>query len=238
VDLTLSPQFKIVALVGMLAALALGGGMLFLSRSQASSASAAPSKPLKHYHRVTTTAATPTTKHAGRHAVATKPATKPAVKHAVKTAKPTVKTAAPAVTHPVHSSPIPAVASNGLPTALDVLLHTHRIVVVSLFDPEVPADAIAFAEARAGAADASAGFLGVNVLDERISAPLTALVGNGTVLPDPGILVFRRPGVLMNRITGFADRGAVAQLVAAALLADPPAAPAPAPATTPAATTP
>jgi hypothetical protein len=237
VELTLSPQIKIVALVGLLATLALGGGMLFLGRSQSSSGSAAPSTPLKHYHRVTTTAATPTSKHAGRHAVASKPAAKPAVKTAKPATKPVVKTAAPATPTPVHSS-TPAVAANGLPTALDVLLHTHRIVVVSLYDPEAPADAIAFAEARAGAADASAGFLGVNVLDERISAPLTALVGGGTVLPDPGILVFRRPGTLMNRITGFADRGAVAQLVAAALLADPPPAPAPAPATTPAAPAP
>jgi hypothetical protein len=52
------------------------------------------------------------------------------------------------------------------------------------------------------------------------------------VLPDPGILVFRRPGTLMNRVTGFADRTAVAQIVAAALLADAPATPAPATTTT------
>lgn len=223
-DLTLSPQIKIVALVGLLAALALGGGVLFLGRSQSSSVAAPASTPLKHYHRVTTTAAAPAT----RHAVAAKHATKP------------VATNAPpsSATPAVHPSPTPAVAANGLPTTLDALLHTHRIVVVSLYDPEAPADAIAFAEARAGAADAAAGFFGVNVLDARISGPLTALAGNGTVLPDPGILVFRRPGTLMNRITGFADRGAVAQLVAAALLADPPPAPTPTPATTPAAPAP
>ena len=223
-ELTLSPQIKIVALVGLLAALALGGGMMFLSRSQASSSASAPAAPLKHYHRPT----------------AAKPATKPAshagtrTKAALPTARPAAPKAAPAP-KPVAAHHVqPVVAANGLPAVLNELLQTHRVVVVSLFDPEVPTDAIAYAEARAGAKDAAAGFLGVNVLDERISGPLTALAGNGTVLPDPGILVYRRPGTLMNRISGFADRDAVAQLVTAALLAGPSETPsaAPAPATT------
>jgi hypothetical protein len=218
VDLTLSPQIKLVALIGLVAALALGGGMMFLLRSQSSTEASVPAAPLKHYHRHTTSSATAQVKP--HHATHASTAPKPAVKPAAVKPRPAAQ---------------PAVASNGLPAALDMLLHTHRIVVVSLYDPEVPADAIAFAEARAGAADASAGFLGVNVLDERVSGPLTALAGNGTVLPDPGILVYRRPATLVNRITGFADRDAVAQLVSAALLAEPSAsaaAPTPAPATT------
>jgi hypothetical protein len=134
--------------------------------------------------------------------------------------------------------PKPPVAANGLPTPLDELLHTHRVVVVALYDGEVASDKIARDEAHAGAVDAGAGFLGVNVLDERVSSPLTALAGNGTLLPAPGILVYKRPGVLMNRIEGFADRVAIAEAVANALLVPMSSVPAPAPAPAPATTTP
>ena len=121
-------------------------------------------------------------------------------------------------------APKPRVAANGLPTPLDELLHTHRIVVVAIYDPEVPSErTIALPEARAGAIAAGAGFLAVNVLDARVAGPLTQIAGNGTILPDPGILVYRRPGTLINTIRGFADREAVAEAVANALTAVVPA---------------
>ena len=56
-----------------------------------------------------------------------------------------------------------------------------------------------------------AGFLPVNVLDEKIVAPITALVPGGGLLPDPGVLVFQRPGTLVTQFAGFADRDMVAQ---------------------------
>jgi hypothetical protein len=117
----------------------------------------------------------------------------------------------------------PAVAENGLPTALDQLLHIHRVVVVAVYDAEIPTDRLFVNEAQAGALDAHAGFLAVNVLDEKVAAPLTASAGKGALLPSPGILIYRQPTIVMNVITGFIDRAAVANAVANALVADTPA---------------
>lgn len=221
-DTTVSPQIKIVALVGLVLALALGGGMMLLGRSQDTSEPAAtPSLPVATTPAAQKPAATKAAAAKPRAQAAATPATAARTKPA---AKPKPK-------------PKPAIAPNGLPTPLDELLHTHRVVVVALYDGEVASDKLARDEAHAGAVDVGAGFLGVNVLNERVSAPLTALAGNGTLLPAPGILVYRRPGLLMNRMEGFADRVSVAEAVANALLAS--TAPAVAPAVTaPAATTP
>ena len=123
-----------------------------------------------------------------------------------------------------------------VPGALDLLLHGHRVVVVALWDREIPSDKYAFLEAEAGAKAANAGFFGVNVLDEKVSAPLTALLGGGSVLPSPGVLIYKQPATLMNRFDGFADRDAIAEAVANALLSDTPPPGAVPAATTPAAT--
>jgi hypothetical protein len=139
--------------------------------------------------------------------------------------------AAPAK-HTAVTPPKPVVVkapANGLPVVLNDLFRSHRIVVVSVFDPQDKTDAISYAEARAGAADAGAGFLGVSVLDESVAAPLTAALPDQSLLPVPGLLIYRRPGVLVQRIDGFEDRDGVAQLAAGAATASPLAAP---PATT------
>ena len=98
-------------------------------------------------------------------------------------------------------------------------LRKHRIVVVSLVDPQSTTDAVSFFEARAGAAAAHVGFLGVSVLDANVAGPLTTLLPGGGLLPDPGLLIYRRPGTLVQRIDGFADRDAVAQAAAASTTA-------------------
>jgi len=225
-SLTLSPQMKIFALVGLIAVLALGVGSMMLGRRSAAPV-ATPAVALKHFHP--TSAALPATpaKHAA--APAKKHAAAPAaVKAPAKAAVP-AKAATPAkpkavqAPKPKAAAPVvPAVAANGLPGALDMLLHGHRIVVVALWDPEIPSDRYAYLEAQAGAKEANAGFFGVSVLDERVAAPLTAAVGNGTVLPSPGVLVYKQPATLMNRIDGFTDRDAIAEAVANAMLADTP----------------
>jgi hypothetical protein len=117
---------------------------------------------------------------------------------------------------------LPPVAPNGLPRALDELLHIHRVVIVAVYDSEISTDLLFLGEAKAGALDAHAGFLAVNVLDEKVAGPLTAVAGKGQLLPSPGLLVFKQPDVLMNVITGFVDRAAVANAVANALVADAP----------------
>ncbi len=122
-------------------------------------------------------------------------------------------------------TPAPAaprlVAADGLPMPLAKALRHHRVVVVSLFDPQATTDALSFAEARSGAAAARAGFLAVSVLDDDVAGPLTAALPGGGLLPDPGVLVYRAPHSLVVRLDGFADRDAVAQAAAGAITAPP-----------------
>ena len=87
-------------------------------------------------------------------------------------------------------------------------------MVVSLYNPSSDVDAISVAEAHAGALDAGAGFLLVSVLDNKVAGILTALLPDGGLLPDPGVLVYRAPGDIAVRLDGFADRDAVAQAAA------------------------
>jgi hypothetical protein len=236
VDATLSRPIKILALVGLLVAVA-GAGMLALSRSHTSSPTALPSAAqLQAQHRASEAAkkapashvaARPATRPAAHKAAPAKPVTraKPAAAARPATAKPATHATKPVarakpvapkpqVTHP----PVP-VAPNGLPMSLVRALRLHRIVVVSLFDPQSTTDAISFAEARAGAADAGVGFLGVSVLDNAVAGPLTAALPGGQLLPEPGLLIYRRPGTLVQRIDGFVDRDAVAQAAVASVTA-------------------
>ena len=135
------------------------------------------------------------------------------VHHAVAAAP---KTAVRPSATPVLRKQLPAlVAADGLPMSLAKALRSHRVVVVSLFNPQSRTDAIAFAEARAGARAAHVGFLGVSVLDNAVAGPLTAVLPSGQLLPEPGLLIYRRPNKLVQRIDGFADRDAVAQAAVA-----------------------
>ena len=184
-DLTLSRPVQIFALVALLVAVA-GGGVLMLERKHSTTSSTPPSP------------------------VAAKPAVKPHAQVTRHAAKPRVA-AKPAVAKPVTPKAPVLVAANGLPVSLAAALRNHRIVIVSIFDPQSQTDAISYAEARAGASDAGVGFLGVSVLNNKVAAPLTAALPGGALLPEPGLLIYRRPGTLVQRIDGFADRQAVAQ---------------------------
>jgi hypothetical protein len=191
--LTVSPQIKIFALVAILGAVGLGGGLMLLGHGSGSAAAPKVIKPLHPVHKL--------------HAPAT-PA-KPVVKakpaaHAVKAA-PKPKRAA-TVTTPTASPP--AVAPNGLPGAIDAALRRNPVVVVSLYDPQADVDAASVGEAAAGAKLAGAGFVALNVMSQQQALALTKKLG---VLPDPALLVYRRPGDLVTRINGFADRETVAQ---------------------------
>jgi hypothetical protein len=118
--------------------------------------------------------------------------------------KPAAKTRAakkPAVQNP------PAV-DDDLPGSLSAELSVHRVVVVSLYAPNVDLDDMAMREARAGALSADVGFVALDVTNEREARPLTKEFG---VLEDPAVLVFRRPGELVVRFSGFADKQTVAQ---------------------------
>jgi hypothetical protein len=179
------------AVAGVVAVLALGGGLLFLSRGQ--SATPATVKQIKPLHPV---------KH-HQHARAT---TK---------AKATTVKAKAAPKHRAAAKKLPAVI-DGMPAALALGLRSSSVVVVALYAPDSSVDAMARDEARQGAAAAGAGFVALDVSNEKVAAPLTSLLTGGAtaadrVLDDPAVLVFQAPGTLFVRLNGWTDRDTVAQ---------------------------
>jgi hypothetical protein len=199
VTFTLSPPVRIAALVGLLAAVLGGGAFTMLGRSEPEAA--APTV-IKHHPFGSTAkgarqaAAKPTPAATTKKHTAVKPT-------AAKPAAPVHKTPAP-----VTPSVITAALQAGLPAPLARALGQHRVVVVSLYNPYSEVDGISFAEARAGAQLAGAGFLPLNVLSRAQVGKLTELLG---LLPDPGVLIYTRPSTLAIRIGGFADKETVAQ---------------------------
>lgn len=206
-ELKVSRPIQILALVLVIAGVGGVASMQLLGKSSSSGSSASPLSVAQIRARA----------HARSHTTgtaATRPAAAKPSKHAVVPPKPVVVPAKP-------KTPPPIVAKNGLPIILADALRAHRIVVVSIFDPQSQTDAVSYAEARAGAADAGAGFLGVSVLDDTVAGPLTSALPGGGLLPDPGVLVYRAPGTLVERIDGFLDRDSVAQLAVSGHTATP-----------------
>jgi len=152
-------------------------------------------------------------KKGARKSAAKKPAKKPAKKAPAKKAAP--KKAVPKRPRP---TPKPIELLPGLTPEVAAALRTHDVVVVSLFDPQARVDQISLAEASAGAKAARAGFVPLDVLRQGQAGPLVRQLG---VLPDPAVLVYRRPGDLVARFDGFADRDTVAQAAADAATATP-----------------
>lgn len=195
-SISISPQVKVLALMGVLL-IAVAGAYKYVLHRQTTQPIVIP--PVVHK-------TPPATK---QHATAA--AKTPAHRHSV-TAGETAAAAAAAKSAAarVHLNRVNPL----LPSPLRWALAEHRIVVVSLWDPQAPVDDISVAEAHAGAADANVGFVVVNVLDNRVAGPLTALLPTGDMLPDPGVLVYRAPGKLVYRFDGFLDRDSVAQAAA------------------------
>jgi hypothetical protein len=197
VNLTVSPQIKILALVGMLAAVGLAASMFVLGGSSNKTSTVAAHTPVRHVakprtvvpvhvpakHATKTHAKTPTVAHPKAHK---KAAAKPARFHG----------------NAVYAQ---------LPKPLQWQLAHHKVVVVSFYNPSSSVDAISVAEAHAGATDAGAGFLLVSVLDNKVAGILTALLPGGGLLPDPGVIIYRAPGDIALRLDGFSDRASVAQ---------------------------
>ena len=253
-NLTITPLIRIVALIGVVAILALGGGVLLLGRSHSTTTepagarhgSATAAQRKTHVTPVATHAKTKTavkTAAPATHAKKTTPATvhktvpatvhKTATKHKA-TVQHTTTTqhksatkhkATPSKPAKFHGNPVYA----DLPAPLQWELSHHKVVVVSFYDPNANVDAISVAEAHAGAITTKAGFLLVSVLDNKVAGILTALLPEGGLLPEPGVIIYRAPGTIVLRMDGFADRDSVAQAAANAIAA-------PAPVTTAAAT--
>jgi hypothetical protein len=191
VTFTLSPPIRYAALLGLLAALLIGGGMTVLGHGESS---VATPHVIKHHPfgpGVKKKGTVAPKKHSA-------PATKPKAAQAV----------TPAPKAALRPSAVAAALAAGLPNAIATALGRHQTVVVSLYNPYSEVDGIAFAEARAGAKIAGVGFVPLNVLSEAQVGKLTQMLG---LLPDPGLLVYIRPGTLVARISGFADKETVAQ---------------------------
>ena len=193
----LSPPVRYAALLGLLAALLVGGGMTVLSHGESS---VAP-HVIKHHpfgsglkKKTTTVLPKKHTAHAAKPKV-TKPKTTQTLPAIARAAK--------------QRAAVAAAIAAGLPNAVASALGRQRIVVVSIYNPYSEVDGISFAEARAGAQIAGVGFVGLNVLSQAQVGKLTETLG---LLPDPGLLVYTRPGTLIARISGFADKETVAQL--------------------------
>ena len=247
-NLTISPLIRIVALVGLIGIVALGGSVVMLGRAHKT---ATPDVSQRHgsatpaIHRTSTTQvkakahvtpATPVHTQA-KPKTAAKTATAAPAAHVKKSTTPPAtvhKSATPQKTATKHKATTHKHAKTkfhgnavyaDLPAPLQWQLAHHKVVVVSLYNPNADVDAISVAEAHAGATAAGAGFLLVSVLDNKVAGILTALLPGGGLLPEPGVLVYRAPGTIAVRMDGFADRDSVAQAASNALL-------------TPAATTP
>jgi hypothetical protein len=169
--MTLSPQARIAALVGVLL-IALAGSAFFLFHGK--------SRP--------TAATTPPA-----------PAAHP--------------THHPTASPPVHHVVAPAV-NPLLPTRVRIPLEHYRIVVVGFYNPKSPVTERTILQTRAGAAEAHVGFVAANVLHDSIAGPLTALLPNGQLLPNPGFAIYNRSGTIVFRSDGYLNEDAVAQAIA------------------------
>lgn len=157
-------------MIGLVAALAGGGGMMILNRGAADLDDPIPPPAAK------TSSVLPNPAEAKTPA----PAPKPAV--------PKKK-----------AEPKPVVDANGLPISISAALQRHEVVVVSLFTPAAAVDNLALEEARAGANAAGAGFVAVNVLEPRQGMAIARLLGvteppTTLVYQSPATLAFRLDG--------------------------------------------
>jgi hypothetical protein len=138
------------------------------------------------------------------------------------TTQPSTAHSTPAVTTPAQTTPAPSKAhshpatpvklnTHGLPVKVALALRKHSVVVVSLSQPAADVDAIAAAEAQAGADAMGAGYVRLNVFHQR---PGTAVLRKLGVLTTPAVLVVKRPGAVYSEFKGFVDRDVVEQAVA------------------------
>ncbi len=197
--MTVSAPVKIFALAGVLAAVVLGGGMMFLGGG-VEAEPAAIVLPKK----ATAVPALPTKPAATPKPAAAKPKPKPVA------AKPKP------VQKPAKPVRAPLIAANGLPYRVVSTLRRENVVVLALWGSGGKIDRLALDEAAAGAAAAGVGFVPLNVLQSNREAEALTLK-LGVVLRAPTVLFFTGSGDLALRLDGFRDRETVAQAALDAL---------------------
>jgi hypothetical protein len=119
----------------------------------------------------------------------------------------------------------PAVV-RGVPAPLANALKHHSVVVVALVSPDAAVDRLTLAEAKAGAAQAHAGFASISVSRNAQVQALSTLVGasadpQNRLLDAPAVLVFQKPRTLYVRLNGYVDADTIEQAVVNAASAQP-----------------
>jgi len=207
VTVAVSPAVKVFALVGVLAALVLAGGMMLMGRAPAEEDAAQIVLPKKQAGVLD---AVPAAKKAAAQANAAAKRTSAGVG----AAKPTASKPAPVEkvpsAKPKRAAIVAPIAPNGFPRAIVTALRRSPVVVVSLWGSGGKIDAMSRDEAAAGARAAEAAFVPLNVItDPRAAEALTLKLG--VVLRTPTVLVFTRPATVALTLDGFRDRETVAQ---------------------------
>ena len=123
---------------------------------------------------------------------------------------PTTRPDAPATPAPRPRAPV--ATPSGFPVPVHRALRRNRVVVVAVYMPRASVDSYVRGEARAAAIATGAGFVAISALSERLVRPLVAKTG---VLPDPAIVVVRRPDVVVSTLS-VTDRETVTQAIAQA----------------------
>jgi hypothetical protein len=208
-NLSVSPQMRVVALAGLLAVLGLAVAVFTFSRHHSSSSSSSSSSSVPSASSSLPGGATLEPSRARGSAsgapVTSRPATKPV-----------------AATKPKHVAPkVPSAVrlalDQGWPRPIAKAFARHRVVVAVLYSSEAALDRDALAEARAGAGQTGVPIVSLDVSAASDSATRKVLQKLG-LLDAPATLVLQRPGKLFLELDGYSDKETVAQAVANAAL--------------------
>ena len=96
----------------------------------------------------------------------------------------------------------------GLPNQVAAKLRYSRVVVVSVYLESAPDDRAALIATRKGARSAGAGYVAVNVANNKNATAMNEFVGP---VASPTMLVVRRPGKIVTKISGAVDAAVVQQ---------------------------
>jgi hypothetical protein len=111
------------------------------------------------------------------------------------------------VTKPAATKP-KVVLLPGLPPTVAHALRYSKVAVVSLYVGQAQGDRAVVTDVRKGARSAGAGFVAINVGNDKQAASVTSFAGSVSA---PTMLVVRRPGKIVAQFAGPVDSAVVAQ---------------------------
>ena len=119
----------------------------------------------------------------------------------------TSSTPAKNVVKPAATTPKVVLLPN-LPASVAHALRYSRVAVVSLYVGQAPSDRAVMTEVRKGARSVGAGFVAVNVGNDKQAGTITSFAGNVSA---PTMLIVRRPGRVVAQFSGPVDGTVIAQ---------------------------